>query len=203
MSKGKARKGNDNRRKEQFADLQRRAAEAPQPDGRREHIQPVDITDNEAKYEPLLFAIESALVEVFEERGQLPIDAEAERALRVVIVRFEGDADRRSGSPNVDAMADRINRNIKILFRRHPLLSRAEIIGCLRRIISSIATWHTPENPRAYFAFVGEMVQRAARESAREETPARSPSGLWLPGQSAADVQDEERSHTQGGLWIP
>ena len=54
---------------------------------------------------------------------------------------------------DVDALADAVNRNIELLFRRHPLLSRAEIIGCLRYIITSIANHRAPGNPRAYFAW--------------------------------------------------
>lgn len=204
MSKGKSHKGDEGRRKAQFAALQQRAAAAP-PATRREHIQAVDITHNEEKYEPLLFAIESGLVEVYEERNHLPIDDEAERAVRLLIARFEGASDRRSGSADVDAMADRANRNIELLFRRHPLLSRAEIVGCLRRVISSIATWHTPDNPRAYFEFIGDFVRRASRETAPTESATRSASGLWVPGQKQpADEEDEaEAPHRPGGLWLP
>lgn len=197
----------EERRRAQFAALQQRVAAEPQPSARREHIQPVDIEKNEQKYEPLLLAIESALVEVYDERSHLPIDDEAERALRLMIARFEGDSERRSGSPDVDAMADHVNRNIETFFRRHSLLSRAEIIGCLRRIISSIATWHTPDNPRAYFDFVGDFVRRANRGTERDSSVARSASGLWIPGQKAPHDEDEAAEaaapRRPGGLWVP
>ncbi|SRR5579883_300844 len=206
MSKGnqKSRKvrAGAQRAREEFAALQKRAAAEPAAAPRREHITPVDISRKEREYEPLLFAIESALVEVYEERNQLIIDDEAERALRLAIARFEGDRDRRTGSPDVDAMADRIMQHIERFFRRNALVSRAEIIGCLRRIIDSISTWHTAENPRAYFDFVTDFVHRA-----EPEKPAPGPSGLWVPGQErAAEERDEreEAGHRRpSGLWVP
>ena len=190
----------EKRREAQFAALQQRAAE-PVPGSRHEHIQGLDISNQEEKYEPLLFAIESGLVAVYVERGRLPIDDEAERALRLLIARFEGDSDRRSGSPDVDALADGANRNIEQLFRRSPLLSRAEIIGCLRRVIASIHTWHTPENPRAYFEWVIDFVQ-AREEAARPRSEGLlTPTGLWTPSQPRQDQQ--QTPSRPGGLWLP
>jgi len=205
MSKGKGRRdGNQQRRRAEFAELRQRASAGPAP-ARRERIQAVDITKNEEKYEALLLAIESALLEVYDERQRLPIDEEAERALRLTIARFEGDTGRRSGSPDVDAMADAINRHIELYFRRAPLLSRAEIIGALRRIISSINTWHTPENPRAYFDYVGDAVRTAsgAKHGAGEESLAAS--GLWIPGQKEPREREDEAEPARrpGGLWLP
>jgi hypothetical protein len=200
--KTRKEKASSQRAREEFAALQKRAAEEPAAAPRREHITPVDISHKESEYEPLLFAIESALAEVYEERNQLIIDDEAERALRVAIARFEGDRDRRSGSPDVDAMADRVMLHIERFFRRHPLISRAEIIGCLRRIIDSISTWHTPENPRAYFDFVTDYVVRHEPQ----EAPATA-SPLWVPGQKPPDERDEReeeaRHRRPSGLWIP
>ncbi len=200
MSKAKGRKGSEQRRHAKFSALQQRAASEPAP-ARREHITPVDVTEQEMKYEPLLLAIESGFMEVYEERGLLPIDDDAEQAARVLIARFEGDTGRHTGSPDVDAMADAANRNIELLFRRHPLLSRAEIIGCLRRIITSVRTWHEPGNPRAYLEFVREFVHERVREQ-QEAGPERSASGLWVPGQQRHDEQ-QEAPRRPGGLWLP
>src|SRR5947199_6785064 len=156
-SKTKGRKGSEERRRAQMAMLEERAA-APPPGPRREHIQAVDVTAHEEKYEPFLRAIEDGLTAVYDERNHLPIDDEAERALRLLIARFEGDSGRRSGSPDVDALADGVNHNIDLYFRRNALLSRAEIIGAIRRVIASIATHHDAANPRAYFEFVGDFI---------------------------------------------
>lgn len=201
MSKMKGRKGSEERRRAQFAALQERAASEPAPEPRREHIQPVDVTNQEEKYEPLLLAIESGFVEVYEERHHLPVDTDAEHAARLLIARFEGDSGKRSGSPDVDALADAANRHIELLFRRHPLLSRAEIIGCLRRIITSVRTWHEPGNPRAYLEFVREFVHERVREQ-QEDGPERNASGLWVPGQQRQD-EEQQAPRRPGGLWLP
>jgi hypothetical protein len=102
----------------------------------------------------------------------------------------------------VDALADAVNRKIELLFRRHPLLSRAEIIGCLRYIITSIATHHASGNPRAYFEWARQLVhqrERAAQHPAGDE---RRPSGLWVPGQ-AEPPEEEVAPRRPGGLWVP
>src|SRR2546421_2531825 len=118
MSKTKGRKGSAERRRAQMALLEQRAA-APPPGPRREHIEPVDVKANEEKYEPFLRAIEDGLIEVYEQRNQLPIDDEAERALRLLIAYFEGDSGRRSRSPDVDALHDAVKRNIEKLLGHH------------------------------------------------------------------------------------
>ena len=205
MSKTKGRKGSAERRRAQMALLEQRAA-APPPRPRREHIQAVDVTANAEKYEPCLRAIEEGLIAVYEERNQLPIDDEAERALRLLIARFEGDSARRSRSPDVDALADAVNRQIELLFRRHPLLSRAEIIGCLRYIITSIATQHVPGNPRAYFESARQIVHKRERAAQRQAGGERPTSGLWVPGQPeprAEEEEDEVVPRRPGGLWVP
>ncbi len=192
------------RRRAQLAALQQRAAAQPAPPPRREHIAPIDVEGQEQRYEPLLLAIESGLVQVYQERNSLPVDEEAERALRLLIARFEGDTERRSGSPDVDALADGVSHNIDLYFRRNALLSRAEIIGCVRRVLGSISTHHDPANPRAYFEFVKEFVREAVGESAQEQAPVRTGSGIWLPGQSQREEppQDTAPRHP-GGLWLP
>jgi len=183
--------------------LEQRAA-APPPGPRREHIQAVDVTAHEEKYEPFLRAIEEGLTAVYEERNHLPIDDEAERALRLLIARFEGDSGRRSRSPDVDALADAVNRNIELFFRRQSLLSRAEIIGCLRYIITSIANHRAPGNPRAYFAWVSQVVHERERAAQRHVAGERRPSGLWVPGQPEPSEEEEEvPPHRPGGLWVP
>lgn len=200
MSKAKGRKGSEQRRHTQFAALQQRAASEPAP-AKREHITPVDVTEQEMKYEPLLLAIESGFMEVYEERDLLPIDDDAEQAARLLVARFEGDTGRHTGSPDVDAMADAANRNIELLFRRHPLLSRAEIIGCLRRIITSVRTWHEPGNPRAYLEYVREFMHERMQEQ-QEVGPERNASGLWVPGQQRQN-EEQEAPRRPGGLWLP
>lgn len=200
MSKAKGHKGGAERRRTQIAALRQRAASEQAP-AKREHIAPVDVTEQEMKYEPLLLAIESGLIEVYEARDLLPIDDDAERAARLLIARFEGDSGRHAGSPDVDAMADAANRNIELLFRRHPLLSRAEIIGCLRRIIASIHTWHESGNPRAYLEFVRDFVHEREREQ-QEPGPVRDASGLWVPGQQRPN-DEQEAPRRPGGLWVP
>ena len=200
MSKTKGRKGSAERRRAQMAMLEQRAA-VPPPSPRREHIQAVDVKANEEKYEPFLRAIEEGLIEVYEERTQLPIDDEAERALRLLIARFEGDSGRRSRSPDVDALADAVNRKIELLFRRHALLSRAEIIGCLRYIITSIANHHAPGNPRAYFEWARQVVHQRERAAQRHVGGEQPASGLWVPGQ--AEPREEEVPRRPGGLWVP
>lgn len=190
----------EKRREAQFAALHQRAAETV-PGARHGHIQGIDISNQEEKYEPLLFAIESGLIEVYVERGRLPIDDEAERALRLLIARFEGDTDRHSGSRDVDALADRANRNIELLFRRSPLLSRAEIIGCLRRVIASIRTWHTPENPRAYFEWVIDFAQAREQAARPGSEGTLTTTGLWTPGE--ARQQQQQAPSRPGGLWLP
>ena len=186
-----------------MAMLEQRAA-APPPRPRREHIQAVDVKANEEKYEPFLRTIEEGLTEVYEERNRLPIDDDAERALRLLIARFEGDSGRRSRSPDVDALADTVNRHIELFFRRHALLARAEIIGCLRYVIASIANHRASGNPRAYFEWIGHVVhdrERAAQRHARVE---RRTSGLWVPGQPEPGEQEEEVAPRRpGGLWVP
>ena len=181
--------------------LEQRAA-APLPSPRREHIQAVDVTANEEKYEPFLRAIEEGLIEVYEERDQLPIDDEAERALRLLIARFEGDSARRARSADVDDLADAVNRKIEVLFRRHPLLSRAEVIGCLRYIIASIATHHVPGNPRAYFEWARQVVHQRERAAQRPVGGEQRASGLWVPGQ-AEPREEEVAPRRPGGLWVP
>ena len=134
----------------------------------------------------------------------MPIDDEAERALRLLIARFEGDSGRRSRSPDVDALADAVNRNIELFFRRQSLLSRAEIIGCLRYIITSIANHRAPGNPRAYFAWVSQVVHERERAAQRDSGGERRTSGLWVPGQPAPREDDEEVGPRRpGGLWVP
>lgn len=191
----------EKRREAQLAALRQRAAAEPDPGTRREHIQGIDITNNEEKYEPLLFAIETGLVEVYVERGHLPIDNEAERALRLLIAHFEGDSDRRSGNPDVDALAGAANRNIEALFRRGPLLSRAEIIGCLRRVISSIHTWRSADNPRAYFEWVLPFLEAREQAARPRAEGAVTPTGLWIPGQEPPQRHDAPQR--PGGLWLP
>jgi hypothetical protein len=173
----------------------------PPPTPRREHIQAVDVKANEEKYEPFLRAIEEGLIEVYEERNQLPIDDEAERALRLLIARFEGDSARRSRSADVDALADAVNRKLELIFRRHPLLSRAEIIGCLRYIIASIATQHVPGNPRAYFEWARQVVHKRERAAQRHVGGEQRASGLWVPGQPQPG--EEVAPRRPGGLWVP
>ena len=203
MSKTKGRKGSAERRRAQMAMLEQRAA-TPPPGPRREHIQAVDVTAHEEKYEPFLRAIEDGLATVYEERNHLPIDDEAERALRLLIARFEGDSARRARSADVDALADAVNRKIELLFRRHPLLSRAEIIGCLRYIITSIANHRAPGNPRAYFEWVGQVVHERERAAQRDSGGERRTSGLWVPGQPEPREDDEEVGPRRpGGLWVP
>lgn len=202
MSKVRGHKGSEERRRAQFQALQQRAAGEPAAP-KREHIKPVDITDQEEKYEPFLLAVESGFVDVYEARDHLPIDDEAERAVRVLIARFEGDSGHRSGSPDVDALADAANHNIELLFRRYPLLTRAEIIGCLRRLIASIHTWHAPGNPRAYFEFIRDYVLQRAAGDQDDREPARSPSGLWIPGQTRSHVEEEHHPRRPGDLWLP
>jgi hypothetical protein len=201
MSKTKGRKGSAERRRAQMAMLEQRAA-VPPPSPRRAHIQAVDVKAHEEKYEPFLRAIEEGLSEVYEERNQLPIDDEAERALRLLIARFEGDSARRSRSPDVDALADAVNRKIELLFRRHPLLSRAEIIGCLRYIITSIANHRDPGNPRAYFEWARHVVQERERAAQRHVGGERHTSGLWVPGQPEPR-EEEVAPRRPGGLWVP
>src|SRR5437762_10369548 len=204
-SKTKGRKGSEERRRAQMAMLDERAA-APPPGPRREHIQAVDVTAHEEKYEPFLRAIEDGLTAVYDERNHLPIDDEAERALRLLIARFEGDSGRRSRSPDVDALADAVNRNIELFFRRQSLLSRAEIIGCLRYIITSIANHRAPGNPRAYFAWVSQLVHERERAAQRHVAGERRPSGLWVPGQPEPSEEEEEEEvppRRPGGLWVP
>src|SRR5919201_644041 len=196
--KTKGRKGREGRRRGHVALREQRAAVRPQGP-RREHIEAVDVKANEEKYEPFLRAIEEGLIEVYEERNQLPIDDEAERALRLQIARFEGDSARRARSPDVDALADAVNRKIELLFRRHPLLSRAEIIGCLRYIITSIATHRVPGNPRAYFAWARQVVHQRERAAQRHVGGEQHASGLWVPGQ--AEPREEEGPRRPGGLW--
>ena len=205
MSKAKGRAGDarrDQRRRSQFAALQERASSEPAAGGRREHIHAVDITGQEQKYEPFLLAIESGLVEAYRDRDKLPVDDEAERALRLVITRFEGDSSQRSGSPDVDALADRITRNVESFFRRHPLLSRAEIVGCLRRVISSIHFHHAPANPRAYLDYIGDVIAEMDQAAEPAPTSSRSPSGLWTPGQGLPSSQPEA-PRRPGGIWLP
>ena len=185
-----------------MAMLEQRAA-APLPSPRREHIQAVDVKANEEKYEPFLRAIEDGLIEVYEQRNRLPIDDEAERALRLLIARFEGDSGRRARSPDVDALADAVNRHIELHFRRHPLLSRAEIIGCLRYIITSISTHHAPGNPRAYFEWARHVVHERERAAQRHVGGERHTSGLWVPGQPEPRKDEEEAPRRPGGLWVP
>ena len=201
MSKTKGRKGSAERRRAQMAMLEQRAA-APPPRPLREHIQAVDVKANEEKYEPFLRAIEEGLSEVYEERKPLPIDDEAERALRLLIARFEGDSTRRSRSPDVDALADAVNRNIELLFRRHPLLSRAEIIGCFRYIITSIANHRAPGNPRAYCEWARHVVHERERAAQRQLGGERHTSGLWVPGQPEPREEEVAPRHP-GGLWVP
>src|SRR5437763_14290687 len=201
MSKTKGRKGSAERRRAQMAVVDRGAA-APPPRPRREHIQAGDGKANEEKYEPFLRAIEEGLIEVYDERNQLPIDDEAERALRLLIARFEGDSARRARNPDVDALADAVNRKIELLFRRHPLLSRAEIIGCLRYVITSIATHRVPGNPRAYLAWSRQLVHQRERAAQRQVGGEQRTSGLWVPGQPEPR-EEEVAPRRPGGLWVP
>ena len=204
MSKGKQKTKDpvrEERRRAQFAALQRRAAEMP-VETTRERIEPVDVTGDEAAYDPMLFAIESGLVEVYDAREGLPVDAEADRALRVVIVRVEGDTERRAGSPDTDAMADAVYRNVQLSLSRDSLLSRAEIVGCLRRVIDSIRNWHVPENPRAYFDFVVDVVR--ANHAVRRELAEPTDSPIWTPGQSRPSSPERPTGPPRpSGLWLP
>jgi hypothetical protein len=184
-----------------MAMLEQRAA-APSPGPRREHIPAVDVTANLEKYEPFLRAIEEGLIEVYEQRHHLAIDDEAERALRLLIARFEGDSGRRSRSADVDALADAVNRHLELLFRSHPLLSRAEIIGCLRYIITSIATHRAPGNPRAYLEWARQVVHEREQAAQRHAGGERRTSGLWVPGQPEPR-QEEAAPRRPGGLWVP
>ncbi len=204
MSKGNKKTkdpGREERRRTQFAALQRRAAEAP-AETTRERIEPVDVTGDEALYDPMLFAIESGLVEVYDARDGLPVDAEADRALRVVIARVEGDTERRAGSPDTDAMADAVYRNVQLSLRRDSLLSRAEIVGCLRRVIDSIRNWHARENPRAYFDFVVDVVR--ANQAARRELADPADSPIWTPGRTGPSSTERPTGPPRpSGLWLP
>ena len=182
--------------------LEQRAAASP-PGPRREHIQAVDVKANAEKYEPFLRAIEETLAQVYQERDQLPIDDDAERALRLLIARFEGDSARRSRSSDVEALADAVNHSIELLFRRHPLLSRAEIIGCLRYIITSIATHRASHNPRAYFEWASRVVHEREQAALRHAGGERRTSGLWVPGQPEPREDEEEAPRRPGGLWVP
>jgi hypothetical protein len=182
--------------------LEQRAA-APPSGPRREHIEAVDVKANEEKYEPFLRAIEEGLIAVYEERNHLPIDNDAERALRLLIARFEGDSARRSRSSDVDALVDAVNRNIDLFFRRYPLLSRAEIIGCLRYIITSIATHRASHNPRAYFEWASRIVHERERAAQRHAGGARPASGLWVPGQPEPRQEEDVAPRRPGGLWVP
>jgi len=203
MSKTKGRKGSAERRRAQIAMLEQRAT-APPPGPRREHIQAADVKANAEKYEPFLRAIEETLTEVYQERNHLPIDDDAERALRLLIARFEGDSARRSRSSDVDALADAVNRSIELLFRRHPLLSRAEIIGCFRYIITSIANHHASTNPRAYFEWASRVVHERERAAQSQAGGERRTSGLWVPGQPEPHEEEEEVAPRRpSGLWVP
>ncbi len=204
MSKGKQKTkdpAREERRRAQFAALQRRAAEAP-AETTRERIEPVDVTGDEAAYDSMLFAIESGLVEVYDGRDGLPVDAEADRALRVVIARVEGDTERRAGSPDTDAMADAVYRNIGLSLSRDSLLSRAEIVGCLRRVIDSIRNWHVRENPRAYFDFVVDVVR--ANQAVRRELAEPTDSPIWTPGRTRPSSAERPTGPPRrSGLWLP
>jgi len=204
MSKGNKKTkdpGREERRRAQFAALQRRAAEAP-VETTRERIEPVDVTGDEAAYDPMLFAIESGLVEVYDARDGLPVDEEADRALRIVIARVEGDTERRAGRADTDAMADAVYRNIGLSLRRDSLLSRAEIVGCLRRVIDSIRNWHVRENPRAYFAFVVDVVR--ANQAARRELADSTDSPIWTPGRTGPSSTERPTGPPRpSGLWLP
>jgi len=205
MSKGKGNKGADPRREErrraQLAQLRERAAaEAPAP--RREHIEPADVKGNEQKYEPLLYAIESGLVAGYDEREALLMDDEAERALRLLIARYEGDTARRSGSADVDLLAARVDRNIDLLVRRQSF-SPAEIIGGLRRVIESVRTHHDAGDPRAYFEFVSDFI--LAPEIPYADLADPSSSQLWTPGggQPVAPPPAPPTPSRPSGLWLP
>lgn len=205
MSKGKGHKGadpkRDERRRAQFAAMQQRAATEPAPQ-RREHIAPVEMSGDEGKYQPLLYAIESGLLVAYQDSDGLIVDDEAERALRLLIARYEGDTERRSGSADVDAMADRVHHNVEALFQREGIISRAEIIGGLRRIIESVRLHHDPANPRAYFAFIGDFFP--APEEPYPDTVQPSSSGLlWTPGAPAAPPPVPEPARRPSGLWLP
>jgi len=210
VSKGKGQKGADPRREErhraQLAALRERAATEPAPPP-HERIEPIDITGKEEKYEPLLHAIESGLVVGWDARDSLLVDDEAERALRLLIVRYEGDADRRSGSADVDLLADRVTHRIDLLSRRQ-FFSRAEIIGCLRRVVDSVRTHHEGANPRAYFEFVADFIVDPEEPYPTPTGPSPSPSlsPIWTPGGRA--VQPPAPSRTldpprRSGLWLP
>ena len=212
MSKDNGQKGADPRREErrraQLAALRERAATEPAPPP-REHIEHVDISGKEEKYEPLLHAIESGLVAAWDARDGLLVDDEAERALRLLIARYEGDADRRSGSADVDLLADRVTHRIDLLFRRQ-FFSRAEIIGCLRRVVDSVRTHHEGANPRAYFEFVADFIvdpEEPYPAPAGASSPsASSPSPIWTPGGLPAQPIAPPRTPDpprRSGLWLP
>lgn len=207
MSKGSKHKGHtadarrEERRRAQYESLQRAAAHAPAPPPtHREHIEGLDLKGREQYYYPLLHAIESALVAVYEERDELLVDEDAERAVRVVIMRVEGDAERRAGSPDADALADRVHGNLIALGDR---FTPAEVVGALRRILDSIHTWHTLEDPRSYFEFISEYVPPVEWP---DEDPAAMPapgSPLWVPGQTRAAQEVRPAPRRPGGLIVP
>ena len=208
MSKGKGQKGADPRREErhraQLAALRERAATEPAPPP-HERIEPIDITGKEEKYEPLLHAIESGLVAGWDARDSLLVDDEAERALRLLIVRYEGDADRRSGSADVDLLADHVGRNIELLLRRQSF-SPAEIVGGLRRVVESVRTHHDAANPRAYFEFVADFIPDPALPYPETVSPIPSSSLIWTPGGPPPTPPPPARappSRRPGGLWLP
>ncbi len=206
MSKGKGAKGADPRREErrkaQLAGLRERAAVEPAPPP-REHIEPVDIAGKEEKYEPLLHAIESGLVVAWDARDGLLVDDEAERALRLLIARYEGDTSRRSGSADVDLLADRVTHRIDLLFRRQSF-SRAEVIGCLRRVVESVRTHHEAANPRAYFEFVADFIPDPGEQYPAPVGP--SSTLLWTPGGAPTSPplpRPPAPPRRPGGLWLP
>ena len=213
MSKGKGPKGANPRREErrraQLAHLKERAATEPPP-SRRERVAPVDFGGKEHAYEPLLHAIESGLLLAWNERDGLLVDDEAERALRLVITRYEGDPDRCSGAADIDLLADHVSRNIAATLGSWPY-ERAEIIGGLRRVIESVRTHHDPGDPRAYFAFIAEFIPvpempypdpDTVRElQQRPSQPLQPASHIWTPGASTLDPAPS--SDRPGGLWLP
>jgi len=210
MSKGKGQKGADPRREErrrtQLAQLKERAATELAPQ-RRERVEPVDIRWNEHAYEPLLHAIESGLLAAWDERDGLLVDDEAERALRLVITHYEGDADRLSGAADIDLLADHVRRNISAMLPAWPY-TRAEIIGGLRRVIESVRTHHDPGDPRAYFAFITDFIPAPEMaypdpDTVRElqSQPLQPSSQIWTPGASTRDPAPS--SGRPGGLWLP
>jgi len=205
MSKGQGQKGADPRREErrrsQLAQLKERAATEPAPP-RRERVEAVDIKWNEHAYEPLLHAIESGLLMGWDERDGLLVDDEAERALRLVIARYEGDAYRLSGAADVDLLADNVCLNLEAMFPAWPY-GRAEIIGGLRRVIESVRTHHDPGDPRAYFAFIADFIPAPEMaypdpDTVRQLQPS---SQIWTPG--APTLDPPPSSQRPGGLWLP